>query len=508
MNKKEKNSSVYNYIICILIFLIIILLVILLLNNNGEDNKKIQETPTPMPSILTISLKGNEEESIIVGHEFQDPGYEAHDSKEGNITNKVIVEGNVNENVAGRYKIKYSITNNEGTTKEITRTVVVLNDIDINIDYSPKELTNEKVIITLKRTGDVFDYIKDPDGKINKEKNIEYEVTSNNEYSFLVKRTDGTTVKKNIEIKNIDKNKPTGTCKNTVTNENTTIIVNANDENGIKNYSYNFNNKKEDLETNTYTINEMANNVIVTIYDKAGNYETINCKKIDDTWPVIVNPKYQTHSNKKYNKELKHGKLNYILYYRDDLDLTEKNPLVIYLHGMGEFGKDINTTLQGSSEFTNNMRQGKFQQKAVFIAPQCPSGNKKWVECFDDLKGLIDKIISNYNIDTNKISMTGHSLGGEAVFNFIVEYPGFLAAAAPLAPSRINKDFTKMKDLKISVFTGTLDGLFEGNKTDTAYLISNGVNLRFYPLQDITHSSQKKLYSETNVIDWLVSQSK
>jgi predicted peptidase len=200
--------------------------------------------------------------------------------------------------------------------------------------------------------------------------------------------------------------------------------------------------------------------------------------------------------------------MNYIIYYPDNLNLSEKNPLVIYLHGLGEFGGDIQNTLAPSSYFTNNMRQGKFQQKAIFLAPQCSSSQKKWIDCFDNLKGLIDSVIQQYNVDTKRISMTGHSLGGQGVFDFIVTYPGFLAAAAPLAPSKINQDYSKMKDLKIAVFTGTKDNLFKPNTTDTTYLIEHGVNLKFYPLQDVSHSSQNKLFNGTNVIDWLISQSK
>ena len=155
------------------------------------------------------------------------------------------------------------------------------------------------------------------------------------------------------------------------------------------------------------------------------------------------------------------------------------------------------------------MRLGKFQQQAIFLAPQCASGSKRWTACFSDLKALIDKVVKEYNVDTNKITMAGHSLGGQAVFDFIATYPGFLAAAAPLSPSYPwNHDYSKMKDLKIAVFIGTEEGLYTKDQPEIQFLQQNGVNLKFYPLQGVTHSSQKAFYWETNIIDWLTSQSK
>ena len=105
--------------------------------------------------------------------------------------------------------------------------------------------------------------------------------------------------------------------------------------------------------------------------------------------------------------------------------------------------------------------------------------------------------------------MSGHSLGGQAVFDFIVAYPGFLAAAAPLSPSYpFNHDYSKMKDLKIAVFLGTEEPLYKRDQPEIEFLQKNGVNLKQFPLQGITHSSQKAFYNGTNIIDWLTSQSK
>ena len=516
-----KKGKLDPYDIIIIIFIIAIIIVGISFFTSEEkvevvDNKEPeQETPTPtqpsnLPSsVLTINLKGDKQMTVIKGQTYQEPGYSAYDSKEGDLTDKVIIEGSVNTNEVGSYTLTYRVTNSYTVKNEKTRIVKVIDDLDVKIDYSPKELTKDAVTVSIRVTGDCLESIQDPLGNISKYKQQDYKISANGDYKFIIKRTDGTTIEKTIKIENIDKTKPTGSCKSTITNDKTTIVVTANDENGINKYVYGFNNKTKESTTNKYEVNEVAKTVTVTIYDKVGNTKKITCNTIDDSWPVISNPNYQNHSAKNYKSLRYEGRMNYLIYYPDNMSLSEKHPLVIHLHGIGEFGTNISNTLAGSSAFANGMRQGMFQQQAIFLAPQCAAGSKRWTACFSDLKGLIDKVVKEYNVDPNRISMAGHSLGGQAVFDFIATYPGFLAAAAPLSPSYPwNHDYSKMKDLKIAVFIGTKEGLYTKDQPEIQYLQQNGVNLKFYPLEGVTHSSQKAFYWGTNIIDWLISQSK
>ena len=511
----KNKYNILNYIICILIILIIIVASILVTNsnknnetNNSEQNNNSNQSNNS-PSILTISLKGDNNVTIIQGSKYEEPGFTAHDSIEGDLTNSVKTNGTVDTSTIGTYTITYTVINNKGTMMETTRKITVIEDINVLIDYEPMDITNTDITIKIKVTGDAFNSIQDPKGNIIKDKEYSYIVNENGDYSFIIKRIDDTTIEKNIKIDNIDKKKPTGSCISTITNNKTSITVTANDENGINKYKYSYGKEEKELIDNIYTVNQEINITNVTIYDKANNSTTITCKVINDTWPELVSPNYQDHSAKNYKQDNRYNRMNYLIYYPDNLNLQEKHPLVIYLHGYGEFGRDIRNTLKGSSAFANNMKYGRFQQEAIFLAPQCYAGNYKWTTCFNDLKGLIDMVIKDYNVDTNRISMTGHSLGGQAVFDFIATYPGLLAAAAPLSPSYPwNHDYTKMKDMKIAVFIGTEEGLYKTDQPEIEFLQKNGVNLKFYPLQGITHSSQKALFNGTKIIDWLIIQSR
>ena len=492
------------YIIFIFCFLIIVLIILLFSNGKGEK--------PPTTSTFVLNLKGYPEVSIIKGDIYQEPGYVAYDSNEGDLSSKVIIEGTVNSDVIGTYTIIYRVYNSKGQVAEASRKVNVIanpRDLTVEIDYSPKELTNGDVTIVFKAIGDGYDFLLDPDGNISKNNEYTYKATENDEYLFSVKRKDGIVIEKNIEIKNIDKKKPIGSCKNTVTLENSTIVVNASDENGIKSYNYTVNNNNNESTSNTYTVSGTHRNASVTIYDEAGNYEIVSCLTVDNTWPIKQDQNYTATTPKYYDQTQKYGRLNYIIYYPNDLDLTKNNALVVHLHGSGEFSSSIGNSFNGNTTFVNNMKSGKFQQRAVFLAPQCNSGNKSWRrDCFDDLKGLIDQTVSKYNIDSKRISITGHSLGGGAVYDALARWPELFAAAAPLAPTWGSSDYSKMKGVKIAVFTGTNDSLYGSSKRRVTDLQNAGIEAKFYSLEGIGHAAQPPAFNEYNLIEWLISQSR
>ena len=63
-------------------------------------------------------------------------GVIAKDKEDGDITNKVVVKGNVDTSKVGEYKLTYSVTDSKQATIKVVRTVKVVENID---DYeNPK----------------------------------------------------------------------------------------------------------------------------------------------------------------------------------------------------------------------------------------------------------------------------------------------------------------------------------------------------------------------------------
>ena len=186
-------------IIGLIVFLIIIFLV---LTDKGEDIPKRN-----VDSHLILTLNGEKRITLIKGDTYYEKGYYAYDSREGDLTNRVIIDSNLNTLVVGNYNLKYTVINNNGKIDEEIRYVDVVadfSDVKLDIDYEPKKEAKE-VFINLTVSGDGYDFILDPDGNVRYENNITYLVQANDEYTFSIKRKDGSVIEKSINISNIKK---------------------------------------------------------------------------------------------------------------------------------------------------------------------------------------------------------------------------------------------------------------------------------------------------------------
>ena len=79
-----------------------------------EDN----ETPT-------IELKGSSEIILSKDTEYKEPGYRAKDNCDGDLTDKVIINGNVDTSKPGEYIITYTVSDGIGNNTSVERKVIV-----------------------------------------------------------------------------------------------------------------------------------------------------------------------------------------------------------------------------------------------------------------------------------------------------------------------------------------------------------------------------------------------
>ena len=251
-------------------------------NNQYNLERMVIVTNSGMVRSLypTIQLNGNTFEYVIRGNEFIDKKATARDSIDGDISYKVKIEGSVNNNVIGEYTIKYHVTNSKGNTNTITRIVNVISensDLIVNYEISPQEKTNTEVKILLN-TSTNFDHIVYPDGTSGKK--LEYTVSENGTYKFIIYDLRGRTFEKEVVIDNIEKTLPKGKCTATLYFDHTDVKINITNNREISTYKYYLNGKvSKDLQTNTYsskTINPTS--VKVKVIDIYNNKNEITCK--------------------------------------------------------------------------------------------------------------------------------------------------------------------------------------------------------------------------------------
>jgi formylglycine-generating enzyme required for sulfatase activity len=68
------------------------------------------------------------------GQAWAEPGVEAHDARDGNITDQIVVTGSVDMNSTGTYLLTYSVQDGAGNTASTTRTVTVVGNRSVDLN--------------------------------------------------------------------------------------------------------------------------------------------------------------------------------------------------------------------------------------------------------------------------------------------------------------------------------------------------------------------------------------
>lgn len=204
-------------------------------------------------------------------------------------------------------------------------------------------------------------------------------------------------------------------------------------------------------------------------------------------------------------KDGAYGKFKYILY----IPSKEENlPLIIVLHGSGEVGSKL-SKLKAREPYLS-LKKGSIKPNAIVLMPQLPKSS--WGMSAVALKKLINYIVTTYKCDNNRISITGHSLGGAGVFDMLLKYPAYFSAAAALSPCKVytQKQLKPIKNIPIWIFYGQKEGKFgKYSRTIKNRLDALNGNALLTCVKNKGHAIQFCWTSNTyKLFNWLISQRK
>lgn len=138
----------------------------------------------------------------------------------------------------------------------------------------------------------------------------------------------------------------------------------------------------------------------------------------------------------------------------------KRNPLIIWLHGMGEGGTDVSIELMGNEvvalirhDIQSHFTTEGGQQGCYVLAVQCPTmwmntakgfGNGANPSLYSDaLKACIDHyLVQNPDVDPNRVYIGGCSNGGYMTMNMLLRHPHFFAAAYPTCEAYADEHIT------------------------------------------------------------------
>ena len=204
-------------------------------------------------------------------------------------------------------------------------------------------------------------------------------------------------------------------------------------------------------------------------------------------------------------KEIKkEQKISYILDYPENA--KGKVPLMVFLHGSGERGDNLEM-VKAHSPFTY---KNLFPEPVAILAPQCPKD--VWWDT-EAVYYLIKEIQQKYQIDDSRIMLTGLSMGGWGTLKLAMEHPElFSAVVAVCAPvDRLMKvRVSQYKDLPMKLFHGGNDDIVSPMNSIEIYQeikkVNKNVELTIFP--DDNHNSWDSTYSNPKLYEWMLSQKK
>jgi len=197
-------------------------------------------------------------------------------------------------------------------------------------------------------------------------------------------------------------------------------------------------------------------------------------------------------------------KLDYLLYLPKDYDKQETWPLVIFLHGAGERGDDLNLVKQhGPPKLID---QGQ-DFPAIVVSPQCKQG-KWWHAQLLELTALVDEIEAKYKVDKSRIYLTGLSMGGFGTWALAAYTPNRFAALVPICGGGEALSALALVRTPVWAFHGAKDPVVPLKRSEdmvaTLKRFKGDVQFTVYP--DALHDSWTETYDNPEVWKWLFAQ--
>lgn len=180
-------------------------------------------------------------------------------------------------------------------------------------------------------------------------------------------------------------------------------------------------------------------------------------------------------------------------------------PLVIFLHGSGERGSDIERVkVNGPPKIVVNHPGSPF----LMISPQLEEGGD-WNQ--QTLERLLARIRKAYRVDPSRIYLTGLSRGGHGSWAWATARPDLFAALVPVAGRGDPAKACALKDMPVWALHGDNDDIV---RPVGSFAVVEAIRacpgltvqprLTLYPATN--HGSWEPAYDEDAVWRWMLEQ--
>jgi predicted peptidase len=194
--------------------------------------------------------------------------------------------------------------------------------------------------------------------------------------------------------------------------------------------------------------------------------------------------------------------LGYLLYLPKDYARKDSWPLVLFLHGSGERGDNLERVkLHGPPKLIAAGKEFPF----IVVSPQCPE-HRQWGPL--ELTALLDEMVEKYKVDRDRIYVTGLSMGGSGTWSLAALNPARFAAIVPICGGGEPSAAKRLVHLPTWVFHGAKDPtvLLERSTKMVEAMKKHGGNVKFTVYPEARHDSWTEAYNDPELYRWLLQQ--
>lgn len=196
--------------------------------------------------------------------------------------------------------------------------------------------------------------------------------------------------------------------------------------------------------------------------------------------------------------------LDYLLYLPEDYDKQASWPLLIFLHGAGERGDNLDLVkVHGPPKL---IEQGK-SLPFIVVSPQCPK-DAWWTNMPRELTALVDTIVAKYKVDQDRVYLTGLSMGGFGTWMLAAYTPERFAAILPICGGGEALSTRRLTKLPVWAFHGAKDPVVPLKRSEDMVEALKKLkgNVKFTVYPDALHDSWTETYANPEVFKWLLEQ--
>jgi predicted esterase len=208
------------------------------------------------------------------------------------------------------------------------------------------------------------------------------------------------------------------------------------------------------------------------------------------------------------------GEHKYVVFIPRNYSKSRKHPVILFLHGAGERGRDgfLPTTV-GLGPFVK-LREKDFPFIVVF--PQCEKTDGRILTAFsagseDGERALriLAEVEKQYSIDPKHRILCGWSMGAYGAWSLAAEHPEMFSALVPIAGADPNVDLTKLTAIPVWAIHGERDAQVrcETTRQVVEALRALGGRVRYSHPEDGDHGVWTRAFDNDDLYKWMLDPS-